>query len=76
MTRDTATTPLCLPHELETKVVVPLPHMAVRIMNPFTSPLPPMSRMALMGSGRWVGTMPGSIKTACVLCVLVCFLNF
>lgn len=62
-----------------------LDRVAVRIMNPFTSPLLPMSRMALMGSGRWVGTMPESIKTAYVyvcasewthMCVLVCLWIF
>lgn len=49
--------------------------------NPPLPPLPththtflPMSRMALMGSGRWVGTMLGSMKTVWShMCVLVCF---
>lgn len=64
---------LCMPHEL-VSVMVPYSRVADRIMNPLTYPLLPMSRMALMGSGRWVGTMPGSIKDS--LCVCVCMWSY
>lgn len=50
--------------------------VAERIMNPlYVPPLLPMSRMALMGSGRWVGTILEPIKTACVYVLCVCMLS-